>query len=254
MQISKTQLNKFKNHVLKQYPNEACAIVIEGDNGKLNVINCENSHEDPLNNFRINASVISEYVINKKLRAVLHSHIAKSIHQAIDYRQQGDIRTPSANDIQGHNDTNVPWGIVATDGETVSEPLWLDDNEIAPLEGRSFVHGLYDCWSIVRDYLRLHKGITLKNYPRDPSWWNSGQSLCNLSAISDAGLVSIAYKELIEGDIVLMKIGSPVPNHWAVVTGNNTILHQLPHRLSTTDSLSKWSKYIVGCYRYNDFF
>lgn len=246
MNIPKIQLNKFKKHVLSQYPNEACAVVVD-DAGKLKVINCENTHEDPLNHFRIDASVIAEYVINNKLKAVLHSHIAKS-------NLQCDIRTPSANDIQGHNDTNVPWGIVATDGETVSEPLWLDDSEIAPLEGRAFIHGLYDCWSIVRDYLRLHKGITLKNYPRDPSWWANGQSLCNMSAISDAGLVSIKYQELIECDIVLMKIGSPVPNHWAIVTGNNTILHQLPHRLSTTDSLSKWSKYIVGCYRHKDLF
>lgn len=246
MKLPKIQLNKFKKHVLSKYPNESCAIVVD-DAGKLKVINCENTHEDKLNNFKIDGSFIADYVINNQLRAVLHSHIAKSNHNC-------DIRTPSANDIQGQIDSNVPWGIVSTDGKTVSDPLWIDDEEIQPLEGRSFIHGITDCWSIVRDYLRLHKGITLKNYPRDPSWWANGQSLCNMSAISDAGLVSIAYKELIEGDIVLMKIGSPVPNHWAIVTGNNQIIHQLPHRLSTTDSLSKWSKYIVGCYRHKELF
>lgn len=246
MKLNKTQLNKFRNHVLKQYPNEACGILVDID-GKQKVINCENKHEEPENNFKIDGSFIADYIINNQLRAVLHSHIAKSNHQ-------GDIRTPSGNDIQGHIDTCVPWGIVATDGKTVSDLLWLDDEEIPQLEGRSFIHGIFDCWSIVRDYLRLHKGITLKNYPRDPSWWANGQSLCNMSAISDAGLVSINYTELKEGDIVLMKVGSPVPNHWAVVTGNNQILHQLPHRLSTTDSLSKWRKYIVGCYRHKDLF
>lgn len=246
MKLSKTQLNKFRNHVLKQYPNEACAIVVEIE-GKQNVINCDNTHEDQLNNFKIDANVIADYVINNKLKAVLHSHIARSNHQ-------GDIRTPSGKDIQEHITSGVPWGIVATDGKTVSDLLWLDDDEIPALEGRSFIHGIFDCWSIVRDYLRLHKGITLKNYPRDPSWWNHGQVLCNMSAISDAGLVSIKYQELIEGDIVLMKIGSPVANHWAVVTGNNQILHQLPHRLSASDSLSKWRKYIVGCYRHKDLF
>lgn len=251
MKITKTELNRFKKHVLKNYPNEACAIVVV-DNGKLKVINYYNSHEDPANHFKIDSKLIAEYVINGSLKAVLHSHIAKSRQQPIVYQQGGDIRTPSASDIQSHIDFNIPFGIVATDGLSVSEPLWLDD-EISPLEGRSFVHGIADCWSIVRDYYRLHKRITLKNYAREPSWWINGQNLCTDDALQYNGFVLISYKDLQEGDVILMKVASPVPNHWAVVTGNNTIIHQLPHRLSREDQLSKWSKFIVKCYRHKSF-
>lgn len=242
MNIPKIQLNKFNKHVLSQYPKEACAIVVSDDNCKLKVINCENNHEDPLNHFRIDASVIAEYVINNSLKAVLHSHIAKS-------NLQGDIRTPSANDIQAHIDFDIPFGIVATDGITVSEPLWLDDSNIAPLEGRTFIHGVQDCYTIVRDYFRIVHGFTIKNFARDPSWWVNGGNLCNDAAIISAGLVEIAYTDLCISDLVLMQIGSQVPNHWAVVVGNNKILHQLPHRLSCADALSKWRKYICKCYR-----
>lgn len=243
MQLPKTELNKFKRHCLKNYPNEACAVAIETDS-KLKVINCNNTHDDPLNHFRIDGKTISDYLINGSLKAVLHSHTHTS-------NKIGDLRTPSAHDIQGHIDTSVPWGIVATDGITVSDPIWLDDNEIQPLLGRQFVHGVYDCLAILRDYYKIHRGITIKNYARDPDWWTLGQSLCTDEVIADNGFTPIKYTDLQEGDIVLMQIASPVPQHWAVVTGNNTIIHQLPHRLSCEDSLSKWKKFVIGCFRYN---
>lgn len=245
MKLNKTQFNKFKKHILSQYPREACAIVV--DDGKLKVINCENTHDDPLNNFRIDANVIADYVINGQLKAVLHSHIAKSNHQ-------GDIRTPSGNDIEGHITSGVPWGIVATDGKTVSDLLWLDDDEILPLLGRQFISGIHDCFNIWRDYYNLNFGIKMKRYAIDYNWWNNNFNFYSDENIASEGFIEIPFKDVKEHDVIIFKIASHVPNHVGVCTGNNKMIHQLNHRLSCEDSISKWRKYIYKCYRYKDFF
>lgn len=246
MKLTKTQLNKFKKHVLKEYPHEACAIVVDID-GKLKVINCKNTHEKPENHFKIDGSFIADYVINGQLRAVLHSHIAKSNHQL-------DIRTPSANDIQGQIDSNVPWGIVSTDGVTVSDPLWIDDNEIQPLLERQFISGIHDCYSIWRDYYILNFGIKMRRYAIDYNWWNNNFNFYSDENIASEGFIEIPFNEVREHDVIIFKIASPVPNHVGVCCGNNKMVHQLNHRLSCEDSISKWRKYIHKCYRYKDFF
>ena len=246
MKLPKIQLNKFKKHVLSQYPKEACAIVVD-DAGKLKVINCENTHEDPLNHFRIDANVIVDYVINNKLMAVLHSHLAKS-------NLQGDIRTPSANDIQGHIDSGLPWGIVATDGLTVSDPLWLDDDEIEPLLERKFLSGIHDCFNIWRDYYILNFGIKMKRYAINYNWWNNGFNFYSDENIASEGFIEIPFKEVREHDVIIFSIASPVPNHVGVCCGNNKMIHQLNHRLSCEDSISKWKKFVHKSYRYKDFF
>lgn len=237
MQLQQDQLAIWEQHVKQCYPAEACALVKDGY-----VIPVANTHSDPLNHFRINAV---DLVKHAGYQTVLHSHVC-------NVRTREDPRTPSYNDQISQITSNVVWGVSSTDGKHVS-PLLLfgDDVPIAALEGRSYVHGVNDCWGLVRDYYRL-KGHTLNNHARADEWWDNGEALITEQSLFEAGFSRIDTRSIQPGDLLTYKINSAITNHFAVYTAQNQILHQLCHRLSGFDSYSKWRKFFVGAYRLNN--
>lgn len=110
----------------------------------------------------------------------------------------------------------------------------------APLIGREFHHGVLDCYTLVKDWYAINRGITLIDGDRPDDWWLKGQNLY-LERYESAGFRRVPLSddkrpdELAEGDMLLMQICSPVPNHAAVWLGDGTILHHLAGRLSSRD-------------------
>lgn len=227
-----------KAHVLSAFPNEACGIVV-----KNKYIPLKNIHPEPLTNFRIDPVDMVQY---GEVEAVIHSHI-------INPRNTIDPRTPSTSDQESQQRSDITYGIVATDGHKVTDVLYFgDDIAIPPLEGREFVHGVLDCYSILRDYYRLNFGIKIKNWVRDWNWWLNAQDLYTDENLASIGFHKIAFTDIKAHDVILFKVNSPVPNHCGVYIQHNTFIHQLGHRLSGTESLNKYRKFIWGVYRYKD--
>lgn len=241
MIISETALSKFKSHVIKCYPQEACGVIINGA-----YYNCNNVADEPLNNFRISsielAGLQAQY---GRVEAILHSHPFNT-----KSKNKWPREWPSTNDMNQWMKGIVPWGIVATEGENISDVVWLDEGTIAPLIGRPFVHGVWDCYATVRDWFRLEKGITLPNFARDMEWWERGYNLYEENFVK-AGFVEINRSDAVVGDCVIMKVMSKVPNHAAVITGPNTITQHLIHRPSGEYPLDKWERMVVKWVRYN---
>jgi cell wall-associated NlpC family hydrolase len=239
--ISSDQLEIFKKHCINQYPKEACALVVSGE-----VIIVDNIHKDPINHFTITADRYAQYLIDGSLQAVLHSHT--STNKSPSYNRV-DLRTPSEQDQISQIEMGVPWGILGTDGATCSDPIWIGCDE-EPLEGRVFIHGKNDCLSLFLDYYKTVLGISIPNYPREYEWWLKGGDNYTEDRFTDNGFVEVSKQSIKIHDVLLIQFRSPVPQHAAIYTGNNQILHQLPNRLSGYDSLTKWSKYIVRVYRH----
>ena len=237
--INEQEHRVFVQHVLDCYPNEAVALVIDGK-----VIPVTNIAENKANEFKVAIEDYADAYTENRLNAVLHSH------NALTQLPRLDPRTPSGKDLACWISIQVPFGIVATNGQEVSDILWLNEDVIEPLEGREFIHGKHDCYSIWRDYYRLNHNIIMRNYPRDYCWWLNEQNLYSDEAIASEGFIEVSKNDIQIGDVVLMRVVSPVLNHCAVVTGTNEIIHQLSHRLSGYDSLAKWGKYIEKCYRH----
>ncbi len=232
-------LADFERHVLSEYPKEACGLVMAN-----RYIPMLNAARDPLTQFRIEPTDYVQAAQLGPIQAVLHSHpynLSKPPKHPPEW--------PSSHDLRGWMDNNIPWGICATDGSGISQLVWLDENNPQPLLGREFIHGINDCYSLIRDYYRLERGITLMNFARGMDWWDSGENLYD-DNFERAGFYSVPFEEATVGDCVLMKIRSPVTNHAGVITGPNEILHHLFHRLSGKDSLSRWSKVINRVVRY----
>lgn len=226
----------FTEHVLQQYPREACGVMVGGT-----FIPCENTAEDPTRHFRLNPL---DLVRHGKVEAIMHSHpYSRTEHRTYP------PEWPSHDDVKGFMATNVPWVIVATDGEGVSEQVVLRDTRDEPLTGRPFIHGIFDCYSLVRDWFWQHKQVTLPNFPRQMGWWHTDADLY-IKNFEAAGFKEISIEDVQVGDCLLMRYAARCTNHAAVVTGDNRLLHHIAFRLSGEDYISAWSKNTVKGVRY----
>jgi proteasome lid subunit RPN8/RPN11 len=166
-------------------------------------------------------------------------HIAMVVHSHV-----GLPATPSQADLVGIEHTQLPWLIInmPTGQHTVTEPTGYE----ADLIGRQFVHGVLDCYSLIRDYYRQTLGITLKDYDRDHEWWRKDQNLYREN-FADAGFHEVRLEDLREHDVILMRLGSTKDNHGAIYLGKDVILHHPMTRLSSRDSYGGFWRKISTC-------
>lgn len=220
-----------KKHAQEQYPNESCGVVIDDT-----YIPLENVSKTPWDSFEFKRSEISQL---GEIQAIIHSH------------PDGNP-FPSAADMQGQIASNVPWGIVYCKGGLSHPPFyWGDSLPIQPLKGRVFQHGITDCYSLIRDYFRLHRDIVLDEFPRDWNWWLKPGFDLYAENFKTQKFRIIDSSEVKEGDCFLAQIRSKVINHAGVYVGRGLILHQLGDRSgysgafpSCEQPVSMWQKYI----------
>jgi proteasome lid subunit RPN8/RPN11 len=146
---------------------------------------------------------------------------------------------PSQGDLVACEASGLPWYIFSVHradsgqieyfGEHAFEPTGYE----APLVGRKFVHGILDCYALIRDWYEREMGITLKEYNRSDDWWQRGENLY-ISQYEDAGF-EVANEPLEIGDVIIMQIRAPEPNHAGVYIGEGLFLHHLYGRLSSRD-------------------
>jgi len=225
--FSDAAIAAFKGHAGKEYPKEACGLIVDGD-----YLPRVNRAKDPETEFFITPQAILAAKKHGEILAVLHSHPGGPTH-------------PTASDMRGQMDCALPWGLVTTDGDQVSDVIWFGDQvPIPPLIGRDFRHGVTDCYSLIRDWYRLERGITLKDYPRDNSWWEEGQDLYRQN-FRETGFQEIPEHEARPGDVFLAQVRSAVPNHGGILLEGGLILHHLTGRLSAREPLGPWRRFVM---------
>lgn len=137
---------------------------------------------------------------------------------------------PSQADLVGIERTGLPWLIAnhPTGRYTITRPTGY----VAPLIGRTFVHGVHDCYGLVRDYYATHS-VKLNDYPRAYGWWDDmhGPDLYR-SNFATEGFSEVPRETLREHDLILMRIHAKQDNHMAVYLGDGVILHHMLGQLS----------------------
>lgn len=109
--------------------------------------------------------------------------------------------------------------------------------ENRPLEGRPFIHGIFDCFTVVKDwFVRTHEIDLFWNNQRPFGWWETQDSLYleNASAagfVPQVGLVK-------PGDVLTFALGGSTVNHAAIYLGSGKILHHLGGRFSCEQILT----------------
>jgi proteasome lid subunit RPN8/RPN11 len=222
-------------HAEQENPRESCGLVCI-INGKQKYFPCRNLGVGT-DNFVLDPEDYDKADTAGEIVAVIHSHPNMSAK-------------PSQADLVACEASGLPWFIVGYPS-LVWEYL-EPKGYIAPLVGREWTHGILDCYSIIRDWYKQERNIELPEFDRHDEWWKAGQNLY-LDNILKVGFNPIEQKDLQEGDVILMTIGSSVPNHGALYLGNGVILHHIQNRLSTREVFGGYClKNTTGYYRYEN--
>lgn len=244
--INKNTLRAIERAAKKSYPEEACGLIIRTKRGFAPVV-CQNVAKDPGNNFTISTSEFSAAADKGEVVAVWHTHVEISSE-------------PSAIDIHGCNATALNWFIFSISKQDerylLSEPRLLRPDERVSYIGRPYAYGFYDCFTIAEDYYREELSIKLtskpEGYPEIEDWYDRGMNLLEEN-FEKNGFVRLVNRSLKIGDIFLLQIGGPVPNHIAIYIGDDRILHHCKGRSSTTDHYSGyWKKHTTHHLRHKD--
>jgi len=230
-------------HAVEQYPKESCGLIVAGE-----YIPCFNAARDPLENFAIGPGEYKRALAKGAVEAVVHSH-------------PDATSAASATDLRNCDESQVPWLILSVcEGEYTGGQWHTPD---APLLGRHFVHGAHDCLGLVLDYYKREMGIDLGQYERKDNWWHEGGDLYR-EYLPQAGFVQVPSADLQQGDVILMQIRAPVPNHAGVYLADGKlktepehfpapgcIIHHLYGRDSVRDPYGgMWLERTVGVWRY----
>jgi proteasome lid subunit RPN8/RPN11 len=211
-------------HANAEAPRECCGVVILKDDAELVYVACRNlatEHE----HFIIAGGDYARAEDSGRVMAIAHSHpyIAPE---------------PSLADRIGIERTKLPWLIVniPVGSYTITRPSGYK----APLVGRPFVHGVHDCYGIVRDWYAEH-GIELTDYARAFGWWDDpyGPDLYR-DNFAKEGFVEVDREQLQAGDLILMNIRARRDNHMAVYLGDGVILHHLIGQLSRREAYQEF--------------
>jgi len=138
-----------------------------------------------------------------------------------------------------------------TGEHAVMTPSSWDD--MAPLEGRPYVFGVYDCYTIVKDWMRKERGIVMDEMVETPdrvaNLWMMDNVFFNKQESDRWRLVAKPQV----GDVILFSVdrngelGSRNVNHCGVFVGGGQFLHHFPNRLSCIEPLSeRWKTWRVA--------
>lgn len=227
--MNPTTEDHFREHALSQYPKECCGVVIVAK-GKEHYLPCKNIAETPSEHFILDPQDFAKAEDLGEVIAIAHSHVNQAA-------------TPSQQDQVMCELTELPWYIVSVTSDATHDLVRMEPcGYKAPLIGRVFGHGVLDCYSLVRDWYAEERGVELPNFERRDGWWDKGENLyldnfekCGFEQLPGDVDEIIRKNQLQVGDIILMTIRSPVPNHAAIYVGDTRIVHHMINRLSSRD-------------------
>jgi len=229
---------QIRAEALAAYPEEAVWLITSGGCRRVT-----NIADDPTATFAVAKNDLAA-AHGRGLLAVVHSHP--------DYPA-----CPSEADMRGQLASGVPWGIVATDGINTTPVRWWGHGELEPLVGRGFVHGVTDCYALIRDYYAAELALEIPEYPRGWDWWHRGADLYR-DNFGQAGFRRIEAAEARPGDVWLAQLRSGVPNHGGILLEGGLALHHPsarepvdPARLSRREPVGRWLPYITHWLRHH---
>jgi proteasome lid subunit RPN8/RPN11 len=234
-------------HAIAEYPRECCGFLVDVD-GQEVYFPCRNVADKPEEFFAISAADYADCEDVGEIRAVVHSH-------------PGASARPSAADRAVCERSDIDLWIICSLGIQDDGSIGIDDwcefgktGFLAPLIGRQFVHGVHDCYAIIRDWYQIERGIKLPDFERSDKWWEDGHSSLYLDNYKKAGFVDVGRNAQLEpGDVLLMQIRSKngVPNHAGIYTGEGRFIHHMHSRLSVRALFGgMWRDCLITVLRY----
>ena len=235
--FTQSVIDAVRQHAEESAPREACGMVVE-INGAQHYMRCSNVSDKP-DQFMIHPDEAAAIEDCHTVVGIAHSHYASP-------------PTPSAADLAGCESSGLPWLIVnyPVGNYNVVKPSGF----VAPLENRQYHYGVFDCYTIIRDYYLRNFDIRFPDFPYEHEWWLKGQDLYTKN-FGEAGFVEVGLDRLRKHDVLLMKCMSPVVNHAAIYVGDTKIMHHTLGRLSGVETYGGyWRKVTVTAVRHRELY
>lgn len=222
---------KFMQHAKAEYPKECCGLIVQQGDSQV-YMPCRNTSPTPESDFVINPIDIATCEDIGEIIGICHSHPDSSSRPSpTDLAKAYSLHSefPLAN-----------WLIFSWPEGDLFQFAPLTDSP--PLIGRQFVHGIWDCYGLIRDYFSSELDIDIPDYERNDGWWERGEDLY-LDNFKSAGFLQVCENspealagfELKKGDVIIMQIRSKKANHAAVYVGDGMILQHMYGKLSKRD-------------------
>lgn len=216
MIITNQLLNMIKLHADATLPRECCGFIVES-NGQLDYRKCTNTAEDD-NDFVISAEEYASVEDDCKIICVVHSHPNESCE-------------PSMADKVSCEESQLPWLIMSL--PSYEYKIIQPEGYQAPYVGRPFTFGVLDCYSIIKDWYKRERDIDLPHFNRHNNWWKDPSLNYYVDNFETNGFYRLpSNTQPIVGDVFLMQIKSPKPNHAALYIGDGKILQHMYKSLS----------------------
>jgi proteasome lid subunit RPN8/RPN11 len=198
---------------------ESCGFVLEDGS----VVECVNIAENTREEFEISARDYTTYDLIG-IKGVWHSHLELPGFSAFD---QEVISTDT-----------LPWAVYCLANDSFTQ---VDPTMPAPLVGRPFCFGLYDCYSLISDKLQ-EMGVQCPSWPRQHyGEWDEPQFFhFDEQAIRHGRPVTDGQYQ--EGDVLLLNLGGHPghADHVGVFVDHQRFLHHPAGKLSRIDRFGSW--------------
>lgn len=246
--MNETTKNAIAEQALAEYPRECVGLVVL-QGGAEAYVACRNLSTSPAEHFVLSPEDYARAEDMGQVIALAHSH-------------PGAAARPSMADKAMCETSGIPTWIIVSLGMQADHTIGIDDwcefgptGYVAPLLGREFAHGVLDCYSLVRDWYRLERGIVLPDFARSDYWWEDGKSSLYVDNYESAGFANLGPDvEPESGDVLLMQIRSKngVPNHAGVYLGDGVFIHHMYGQLSgRTVWGGMWARSLRAVLRYS---
>ena len=230
MKIEKKEKDKILAFCKSEYPKEAGGYIAGGK-----FVVCENIADEPEKFYQCKEKV------SKKWQAFIHSHTNGNFY-------------PSKKDMVTQQALGIECGIVDV-GYFCSNKVeargfvWWGGKKVEPLEGRHFISGVFDCYSMVRDFYKKKLKVKLNDFPRDCTWWKNGENLI-LENFENENFFEVSPNKAKKNDVFIFTIGGGVANHLAIFLGDGKIIHHLKDKVSCMEDVARFVPYLTKVVRF----
>lgn len=211
MYILKKTKQAIIDHAAKCYPKESCGFIVNREYVPCNNIAASDSE------FKIDPRDLVRAEKLGKIEAIVHSHPDGSSN-------------PSTFDKLQMSKHNLPWVICAY--PEIDIAVHKDTGYQAPLINREYIHGVLDCYSIVKDYYSRELDIELDNFERSDLWWESASSDdLYIANFESQGFVQVATLQ--RHDVILCRVQpTNFVNHALIyLAGDGALVSEQSERL-----------------------
>jgi proteasome lid subunit RPN8/RPN11 len=243
--ITEIQKASIKAHSIAAYESdqaEACGfILVDGT-----VMRCRNRSDSPSTNFVIDPTATA-IAMKQGVKVIYHSHVngraGFSTNDGINCKKWG-----------------IPWLLYHV---PTNDFKFVNPNGEAPYIGREFCWGVYDCYSLIRDYLRQEFGVILDDFERPDffaeehqrQWASEGWNQFEEN-YADQGFIRLSPEYPPQrGDVVLFSVFGGHANHMGIIHDleRGTFLHQAADDLSSEAIwVGSWQRHCIAILRHKE--